>query len=473
MSLKCKSCGLEINTNICPFCGTNQESFTNKDFDDIFKEEKIEIDFNIKNILNDVDFRNEFENIKVQEANIENQYLECDLNDINIEKIVKINDYYVSSLDVYKKKQKKNLELFDIQMLQSHVASFNNIVDNCNKFKKMVPDKKIKKALDITINSYNKEIHYIKKYFILPLYDTPGLLNRSKIVKLLCDVASIFIIFFALMATKLSDKISGVVVWFTSNWGDTTDTQKIIATTYCIAVLMGIYLSEILFQIFLNITIKNKNFQVDKNKRYEVHAAIALVGLILACMKSYAFYGYVAVFFAYITFKTIKCILVDKWNIESLLEKAFIVILTFIFYCNFFVLLLTKLGDSFNMLSSILGFSASITIIIMLVFFGLTFFALAVNWQFYKKFGLEGWVSLVPFYNTAILYKTVFGKWTKMFLLFVPFYNIYFFFKSNISFAKYLKKGTGFGIGLTLCPIIFKPILAFSGLKKNKKLLAR
>lgn len=467
--MKCNTCGIEINTNICPFCGNKQDEVFQKDLESLFKEEKIQIDFNIKNILNDIDFRNEFENIKVQEASLDKQYLECDLNDINIKKIVKINDYYTSSLDIYKKKQKKNLELFDIQMLQSHVASFNNIVDNCNKFKKMVPDEKIKKALDKTIKDYNIEIHYIKKYFILPLYDTPGLLNRSKIVKLLCDIFSIFVIFFTLMTTKAADKIGGVVTWISYGWSNTTDQQKIVAVAYALSVIGGIYLSEVLFQIFLNITIKNKNFQVDKNKRYDVHATIALVGIILACLNPIFFYGYVGAFFAYITFKTIKCILVDKWNIESILEKIAISILTFILYCNFFVLLLTRLSTGFDLIVSVLGISAGLVIFGIVFLLGILFFFYAANWQFFKKLGFEGWVSLIPYYNTAMHCKAVYKKWTKMFLFLIPFYNIYFLFKLNIDTAHLLKKSTAFGIALTLMPAIFMPILAFSGLKKKKQ----
>ncbi len=467
--MKCNNCGTIINTNICPFCGTNQEDFKKEDYSNLFSEEKIRIDFNIKNILNDVDFRNEFENITVKEASLDKQYLECDLNDINIEKIVKINDYYLSSLDIYKKKQKKNLELFDIQMLQSHVASFNEIVNNCNKFKKMVPDEKIKNKLDNTINLYNTEIHYIKKYFILPLYDTPGLLNRSRIVKLLLEVFSVFAVYFLLTKTLLIEKIGSVVIWFTASWnGDSTDAQKLTALAYCIATLSGIYIAEILFQIFLNITIKNKNFQVDKNKQYEIHAAVALVGLVLSCLYSVFFYGYVGVFFLYITYKVIKCILVDKWNIESMLEKIAITALAFILYGDFFVLLYTKLGNGFNLFTSILGISSTLAILGIFLSFGILFFFLAVNWQFYKKLGFEGWVSLIPLYNTAMLYKKIFGKWTKMFLLLIPFYNIYFFFKTNICIAKYFKKSTGLGLGLIFFPMIFKPILAFSGLKRKK-----
>lgn len=325
--MTCKTCGLELkNFPICPFCGNDKDYDSLEDFSNLFTEEKVKIDFNMKNILNDVDFRNEYENISVKEADISKQYLEMDLNAVNIDKINIINDYYVKSIEIFKKKQKKNLELFDIQMLQSHVASFNEIVNNCNKFKKMVPDQKIKNNLDKTIKLYNTEIHYIKKYFILPLYDTPGLLNRSKIVKLVLDVFSIALIYSILYFTGLINLIGRGIHYFTEHWSAVTELQKSLSFNFCVSTLGSIYISEIFFQLFLNLTIKNKNFQVDKNKKYEIHIAVALVGFVLSCLHTYLFYGYIAGFFTYTGYKTVKCILVDKWNIESIIEKAAIVL---------------------------------------------------------------------------------------------------------------------------------------------------
>ena len=319
----CNNCGLEIEENsVCPLCKNGTENIINGDFSNLFKEEKINIDFNIKNILNDVDFKNEFENIAVQEAALKDQYLEKDLSALNIDKISIINDYYMKSIDIYKTKQKKNLELFDVTMLQSHVASFNEIVNNCNKFKKMVDDVALKNKLDNTIKTYNKEIHYIKKYFILPLYDMEGLLNRSKIVKFLLTLVSILII---LIATKMPffEPIYKFVQYFTAYWSDKVDlTLKTILIGNSLSVIGSVYLAEILFQIFLNITIKNKNFQVDKNKRYDILTAIALVSLPLSFLNIYIACASMAIFAAYTTTLTVKCFLVKKWNLESILEKV-------------------------------------------------------------------------------------------------------------------------------------------------------
>ena len=349
----CNNCGLEIKENsVCPLCNNGTENKIDGDFSNLFKEEKVNIDFNIKNILNDIDFKNEFENITVQEAALKDQYLEKDLSAVNIDKISIINDYYMKSIEIYKTKQKKNLELFDVTMLQSHVASFNDIVNNCNKFKKMVDDVALKNKLDNTIKAYNKEIHYIKKYFILPLYDTEGLLNRSKIVKLLLTLVSILLV---LIVTKLPffDMIYNFVQYFTSYWSDKVDfTLKTILIGNSLSVIGSVYLTEILFQIFLNITIKNKNFQVDTNKRFDILTAVALVSLPLSFLNIYISYATMAIFAIYTIVLTIKCFLIKKWNLESILEKVGAIFINLVILTISFWDLIEKL-TSFIMYNSI------------------------------------------------------------------------------------------------------------------------
>ena len=331
----CKNCGLKVNDqNICPFCGTAIGSVSNEDYNDIFKEEKMQIDFNIKNILNNVDYRNEFENIKVEAASKKDQYNGMDLIPENIEKIDIIDDYYNDSVNIYKKNQKKNLELFDIQMLQSHVASFNETVNNCDNFKKMVPEEAIQDKLDKTIKSYNKEIHYIKKYFILPLYDFDGLLNRSKIVKCLITLLSICICNLLLTLPVFSGVFSLIHMWCEGF----VEVFPRTVIKLSLSVLGSIYLAEILFQLFLNITIKNKNFQVDKNKKFDIHWAVALLAIPFSCLTIYVAYASHFVFLAYIVFVAVKCILVKKWNLESIIEKIACVIIVLILFANNFFL---------------------------------------------------------------------------------------------------------------------------------------
>ena len=459
--MKCNNCGLELNTQICPFCGHDSSSLPDSDYSELFKEEKIDIKFNMRNILNDVDYKNEFENIQVKEAELSKQYLEKDLSQDNIEKVKEINSYYKKSLEIYKTKQKKNLELFDITMLQSHVASFNDIVNNCNKFKKMVDDKILKNELESTIKSYNKEIHYIKKYFILPLYDTPGLLNRSKIVKLLLEVLSVAFLYSLFLYTGLVDLVGKPINYFTEHWGPVTPESKALAIDYCLSILGGIYLSEVLFQVFINITIKNNNFQVDKGKKYEIHLAVCLIGLVLSCLRPAFFIGYTIAFFGYILFKTLKCIFVKKWNIESIIEKCVIGFTAIYMLIHSTSNIVQEALATTSTYSSII--ITTLGILLIPILFGIVFFVflIVVNWKLYKKLDLPGWTSLIPIYSTVKFYEKVFGKWSKCLLLLIPVFNIIYIIYTQIMLCKRFGKSNGFIVGFLLLPLIFYPILAF------------
>lgn len=48
----------------------------------------------------------------------------------------------------------------------------------------------------------------------------------------------------------------------------------------------------------------------------------------------------------------------------------------------------------------------------------------------------------------------VWGNGGKIFLMLVPFYNVYFIFKYNIDFAHAFGKSTGFGVGMTFLPFL-------------------
>lgn len=100
-------------------------------------------------------------------------------------------------------------------------------------------------------------------------------------------------------------------------------------------------------------------------------------------------------------------------------------------------------------------------------------------WKVYKKAGQPGWGSIVPFYNTYLLYKITWGcGW--IFLAPLVFSIVGAFFVDGIissllviasvvlSCMTYYKtgtafgKGVGFGIGLILLNWLFILILGFS-----------
>ncbi len=84
------------------------------------------------------------------------------------------------------------------------------------------------------------------------------------------------------------------------------------------------------------------------------------------------------------------------------------------------------------------------------------------NWQTFKKMGREGWESIVPFYNTYVLFETLYGNGWQFLTLLIPFYGIYVYFKLWIDVAAGFNKSTGFGIGLALLQPIFICLVGFS-----------
>lgn len=112
--------------------------------------------------------------------------------------------------------------------------------------------------------------------------------------------------------------------------------------------------------------------------------------------------------------------------------------------------------------------------IIVFVIFILTIIA---NWVLFKKAGEKGWKSIIPIYNTVVLFKIagISPWWVLGYLaaiipviggLVVVGITIY----AMINLAKAFGKGAGFTVGLILLNTIFIMILAFgsSEYKLNK-----
>ena len=98
------------------------------------------------------------------------------------------------------------------------------------------------------------------------------------------------------------------------------------------------------------------------------------------------------------------------------------------------------------------------TIIVYLI---LMVVVIAANWRMFTKAGKPGWAAIIPIYNTWVLYTIICDRGTAMFRLLIPFYNIYWMFKSQIALAHAFGKSTGFGIGLVFLSPIFMCILGF------------
>lgn len=90
-------------------------------------------------------------------------------------------------------------------------------------------------------------------------------------------------------------------------------------------------------------------------------------------------------------------------------------------------------------------------------------FMVATMWKIFQKAGYEGWKSLIPIYNSYIIFEMTWGKERALYflLLLIPFVNIVVaiitLHKLSISFGK-----TGaFTAGLIFLPAIFFAILGF------------
>lgn len=104
-----------------------------------------------------------------------------------------------------------------------------------------------------------------------------------------------------------------------------------------------------------------------------------------------------------------------------------------------------------NLVNLIVGLLQLAVIVVVIVGF----------WQVFVKAGKPGWACLIPIYNIIVLLEIV-GKpiwWIVLF--FIPLVGLVMAFLVNIALAERFGKGAGFGVGLTLLPFIFFPILGF------------
>lgn len=111
--------------------------------------------------------------------------------------------------------------------------------------------------------------------------------------------------------------------------------------------------------------------------------------------------------------------------------------------------------------SNFLGTLSAVMGMISFISFVMCIIIIIAQWKIFKKAGEPGVASIVPFWNTAVLFKITWGKWYYMFLVLIPFAGIVVAFITLFKLAKVFGKDAGFGIGLVFLSAIFMPILAF------------
>ena len=103
------------------------------------------------------------------------------------------------------------------------------------------------------------------------------------------------------------------------------------------------------------------------------------------------------------------------------------------------------------------------TVLLVMLFFYLAIVVLmiAAHWKVYTKADKPGWACIIPIYS-AIVHLEIIRKPTWwVFMLLIPFVNIYFAIVMLNELSKAFGKSTGFTVGMIFLPFIFFPILGF------------
>lgn len=87
---------------------------------------------------------------------------------------------------------------------------------------------------------------------------------------------------------------------------------------------------------------------------------------------------------------------------------------------------------------------------------------LASIWKMFKKAGEPGWASLVPLYNTYVLWKIARGNGLLMFLVFIPFVGWFFALHALYKLALAFGYGTGFAWLTVFFPQFCLPVIGLS-----------
>lgn len=105
--------------------------------------------------------------------------------------------------------------------------------------------------------------------------------------------------------------------------------------------------------------------------------------------------------------------------------------------------------------------------VMMLIWLAVLVLVIAGFWKVFVKAGEPGWASIVPIYNIITLLKIA-GRPAWWFILMIlPIVNFVVAILVSIDVARKFGKGTGFGIGLALLPMIFYPMLGFGSATYN------
>lgn len=107
--------------------------------------------------------------------------------------------------------------------------------------------------------------------------------------------------------------------------------------------------------------------------------------------------------------------------------------------------------------------NAGIPIFVPLIVLAVCLLIIVAQWVIFERAGRAGWKCLIPFYNMYVLMEIAGKPGWWMFLMLVPVVNIVFFLLAMLSLAKKFGRSELLGVGITILPMIFLPVLAFGG----------
>lgn len=87
--------------------------------------------------------------------------------------------------------------------------------------------------------------------------------------------------------------------------------------------------------------------------------------------------------------------------------------------------------------------------------------SIAALWILFTKAHEEGWASIVPFYNTFVLFKITWGSGWLFLLLLIPIVHLVIYIITMVKLAHVFGKGGGWACGLIFFSTIFLCIMAF------------
>jgi len=108
---------------------------------------------------------------------------------------------------------------------------------------------------------------------------------------------------------------------------------------------------------------------------------------------------------------------------------------------------------------------AAILLIFVLLYLALIVLIIASHWKIFTKAGKPGWACLIPIYSAIVLLEIIKKPTWWIFMLLIPFVNIYYAIVMMNELSKSFGKSSGFTVGLIFLPFVFLPMLAFGDAK--------